>query len=285
MSHSFATYDEGIKERYGGGVSYGGKTAAILKIPTQIITIGADDIEPGIDELKKLGLQIQRVKREKSNNFSNDYRNGERKISARSYINSPLSLNDFNEKIVCDGAIFFPGLHEISLESILSFDAKVIFLDIAGFTRKLGELENGLYPITHGHWESMSLFKNKIDVLKVSHEDMEGIERNSEAEKAQNLAENGFPIVLFTRGEKSTILARKGKPILEIPVEKTDGDIAGAGEVFSVGFMFEYLLTNDVIKAVFFGNICAWYKIRGEEYNYNKAKKKTEEVFLKAKRQ
>ncbi|MBI2026041.1 MAG: hypothetical protein HYT06_01525 [Candidatus Levybacteria bacterium] len=247
MSHSFATYDEGVKERYGGGVSYGGKTAAILKIPTQIITIGADDIEPGINELQKLGLQIQRVKREKSNNFSNDYRNGERKIFARSYINSPLSLNDFNEKIVCDGAIFFPGLHEISLE--------------------------------------MSLFRNKIDVLKVSHEDMEGIEGNSEVEKAQNLAENGFSIVLFTRGEKSTILARKGKPILEIPVEKTDGDIAGAGEVFSVGFMFEYLLTNDVIKAVFFGNICAWYKIRGEEYDYKKAKKKAEEVFLKAKQQ
>ncbi len=278
MSYSFATYDEGVKERYGGGVSYGGKTAAILKIPTQIITIGADDIEPGIDELKKLGLQIQRVKREKSNNFSNDYRNRERKIFARSYIDSPLSLNDFDEKIVCDGVIFFPGLHEISLESIISFDAKVIFLDIAGFTRKLGELENGLYPITHGHWESMNLFRNKIDVLKVSHEDMEGIEGNSEAEKAQNLAENGFPIVLFTRGEKSTILARKGKPILEIPVEKTDGDIAGAGEVFSVGFMHEYLRTGDLVKATALGNACASFNVAGVDYNYGKAKQKAKEL-------
>ena len=284
MTHSFSTYPDHIKEGYGGGISYGGKTAAVLEIPTTVITIGADDIEPGLEDLRKMGIKTIRIKRDVSNNFSNDYRTENRKLRCRSFFTEPFSTDDFKEKLNCDAVILFPGLHEISKDTISEFNTKLVFLDVGGLTREIGEKnEEGLYPITQGNWDAIDGFRNKIDVLKVSHEDLENIEfpKNvtSEEEKVQKLADNGFPITLLTRGAKSTILVRIGLPIVEIPTfELEGGDPAGAGEVFSVGFIDEYLKTDDSVRAVAFGNACASYKISGEDYNYEKAKQRAEEI-------
>jgi len=284
MTHSFSTYPDRIKEGYGGGASHGGKAAAALNIPTTIITIGADDIEPGLEDLRKLGLKTIRIKRNASNNFSNDYRTENRKLRCRSFFTDPFSAKDFEQKLTCDAVILFPGLREISGDTISEFDAKTVFLDVGGLTREIGEKnEEGLFPIIQGHWKSIDEFRGKVDILKVSHEDLENIEfpKNikSEAEKVQNLADNGFPVVLFTRGEKPTILARKAQPIVEIPAfELEGGDPAGAGEVFSVGFVGEYLKTSDPIRAAAFGNACASFKMAGENYDYNKAKQRAEKI-------
>jgi hypothetical protein len=299
MSHSVATYEDGKRERFGGGVSYGGKTAATLGIPATVVTIGAEDIEPGVQELKSAGIEVWRVQRNSSNNFSNDYRGGHRKLNVSSYIKEPFSKSDFKETLVCDFVVFFPGLHEITPELLDVFQDKIIFLDAGGLTRELGEKNGeGLYPIIQGYWKSIDGFRGKVNILKVSYEDLENIKFESgiatDGEKAQSLAENGFPMVLFTRGKKSTILARKGMPPLEIPVFLIEGggdeaaasslsalfmiDEAGAGEVFSVGFIYEYFLTKDPVKAVSFGNACSSYKIAKEDYNYEKAKKRAAEI-------
>jgi sugar/nucleoside kinase (ribokinase family) len=202
----------------------------------------------------------------------------------RSFITSPFSAKDFEQKQECDAVVFFPGLHEISDETISIFDAKTVFLDVGGLTRELGgKNEEGLYPIIQGHWKSIDKFRGKVDILKVSHEDLENIEFssnvNTEEERVQNLSENGFPIVLLTRGERPTILVRKGVPIVEIPAYKSgSGDPAGAGEVFSIGFIYEYLTTEDPVEAVAFGNACASFKLVNENYDYQKAKQRTKEI-------
>jgi hypothetical protein len=284
MTHSIATYDNEVKERFGGGVYYGGKAAASLEIPATIFTIGAADLEPGLEDLRKFGIKTERIARNVSNNFSNDYRNGKRKLQIRSYFTKPFSSDDFTEKIKADAVVFFPGLSEISGQTISAFDTKIVFLDIGGLTRILGEKnEEGLYPIIQSDWKSIAEFCGKVDILKVSHEDLENIKFpngvNSEEEKVQNLAENGFPIVLFTRGEKPTILARKDLPLLEISTYKVDcGDPAGAGEVFSIGFIYNYLQSNDPVISTAFGNACASFKIAGIDYNYDMAKKRAEEL-------
>ena len=275
MTHSIATYDDGDRERFGGGVSYGGKAASSLGIPTMVITIGAKDIDPGVQSLKSAGINVLRISRNSSNNFSNDYRSDFRKLQMRSYIKEPFSKNYFQEVPESDAVIFFPGLHEISPEVLNIFRDRFVFLDVGGLTRKLGGKNNeGFYPISHGKWKNIDDFRGKVNVLKVSEEDLENT-----SEKTENLVENGFPIVLLTRGEKPTFLHQKNQQLIKIPtfiVE--DGDTAGAGEVFSVSFVYEYLLTKDLVKAVAFGNACASYKIAGEDYNYEKARKRADEI-------
>jgi myo-inositol-1(or 4)-monophosphatase len=287
MTHSFATYDDRVEERFGGGVSYGGQAAATLGLSTTVITIGAKDLEPGLKTLREKGITTIRVNRNTSNNNSNDYRNGQRKIQARSIIDTPFLRSDFGQQIHCSGVLFFPGLHEIIPHTLSAFDAEIIFLDVGGLSRTVGKRnEEGLYPLNQGNWDTIDGFRNKVDILKVSHEDLENIDFpkkiQSEEEKVQNLAENGFPIVLFTKGEKATILARKSLPLLEIPTYKLEGgDPAGAGEVFSIGFIYEYLETDDPVKAVAFGNACSSFKIAGENYDYRRTKERAKEILAR----
>lgn len=283
MTHSFPVYDDGIRERFGGGVAYGGRTAGVLKVPTSVITIGAEDIEPGIEEIRAYGIDVRRIEREVSNNFSNDYRGTKRQLRMPAYITEPISKDDFKDAPDCNGVIFFPGFHEISGGTMDIFKNKIIFLDVAGLTREIGEKdEDGLYLVNQAHWDAIDDFRNKVDVLKVSHEDLENIKFvgniKTDEEKIQNLAENGFPMVLFTKGEKSTVLAQRGKKLVEVPTFSCEGDAAGAGEVFSVGFMAEYLSTKDAVYATAFANACASFKIAGEDYNYDKAKSRAGEI-------
>lgn len=284
MTHSIATYDNEVKERFGGGVFYGGQTASKLGIPTTVITIGADDLEPGLEDLKKLGIKTIRVKRDVSNNFSNDYRGDQRKLYMRSFIKTPFSTSDFSRKINCDALVIFPGLNEIPANISSFLDTKIVFLDVGGLSRKLGKKDSdGLFSVIQSYWESIDEFRGKIDILKVSHEDLENIKFptgvNTEGEKIQNLANNGFQIIALTRGEKPTFLARKGMSVLEVPTFRVNNaDPAGAGEAFSVGFIFEYLKTNDPVKSTAFANACASFHVSKENYSYEEAKKRTKQL-------
>jgi len=57
---------------------------------------------------------------------------------------------------------FFPGLNEISKDTISEFNTKLVFLDVGGLTREIGEKnKEGFYPITQGAWNTIDGFRNK----------------------------------------------------------------------------------------------------------------------------
>ncbi len=287
VTYSVATYDDGIRERFGGGVAYGGRTAGILGIPAKVITVGAEDIGPGVEEIRSYGIDVMRIPRNSSNNFYNDYRGERRQLRMKDHIKRPLCKEDLANQQDCDAVIFFPGFHEISAETVEIFKGKTIFLDVGGLTRAFGEKDKeGYYLIDQVDWDTIDEFRNKVDILKVSQDDLEGMKFDpsikNEDEKIQCLAENGFPIVLFTKGCEGIILARKGLSLEEIPTFKVHGDSGGAGDTFSVGFMAEYLENKDPIRATAFGSACASFKISGEDYDYGKAKLGAEKILEKA---
>src|SRR5688500_11028968 len=90
ITNSEPKYKDGIRKRFGGGVMYGGRTAVALGIDTTVLTVGAEDIEGGADELRALGIKIERIKRNSSNNFSNDYTGPERVVYMRSIIDDAI---------------------------------------------------------------------------------------------------------------------------------------------------------------------------------------------------
>ncbi len=285
MTRSVAKYHDGIRERFGGGVAYGARTALALNIPAEIITIGADDIEPGVEELRSQGINIRRIPRKVSNNFYNDYR-GKRQFRMKDYIKEPISIEDFEEVPGSKAVIFSPGFYEISSQTLEIFKDRTILLDLGGMTREFGKKdEEGYHLINQVHWDTIDEFRDKVDILKISEDDLENIDFDkdvrTEEEKIQNLAENGFPIVLYTRGAKETIIARKGLALENVPSFPVGGDPGGAGDTFSVGFMAEYLKTKDLVKAVAFGNACASYKVAGEDYDYDKVRNRANQILVK----
>ncbi len=93
ISNSQAIYDDGVRERFGGGAIYGSQTSVKLGVDTSLLTLGANDIDAGVKELESLGVKVIKSDRKKSNNFSNDYR-GKRKLQMRSVIERPLEISD-----------------------------------------------------------------------------------------------------------------------------------------------------------------------------------------------
>lgn len=159
ITKSSARYGENdIRERFGGGVMYGGKAATHLGIKTTIITVGALDIEGGMEELRGLGVNVKRIPRETSNNFSNDYSGKVRKVYMRSVIENPLTANEISQDAQgFNCVILFPLFYEISSQGLSVFSKEqLIFLDPTGFLRKKGEEnEDHLYPVTPGDWKNM----------------------------------------------------------------------------------------------------------------------------------
>lgn len=254
---------------------YGGQAAAKLGLKATAVTIGADDIEEGMNELEKLGLDVKRIHRNTSNNFSNTYSGDTRKAYMRSTINSPLTPEDLPENTHdFNCVILFPLFHEITSDIFARFStSQLILLDPTGFLRRIGEPnESGLFPVSTANWENMDEFVGKVDVLKLSDDDMANIDFpegvSSDEGKIQYLHKQGFPLVILTRAAKSTLVVGDNLDVTEVPTLAVDKvvDPAGAGEVFAVAFMHKYFLTRNPVESVTFGNACAGLKIAGKDY-------------------
>jgi sugar/nucleoside kinase (ribokinase family) len=276
ITNSKAHYPEGIRSRYGGGPMYGGFTSLRLGNETTIVTIGADDIVEGIQSLQKKGAKVYHLKRPESNNFSNDYSVSPRLMQMRSYIKKPLTEKEIQSvKLNPNGIVLTPGYRELPSDINKYFKNKIILLDGGGLTRHLNKKKNknGFYTIEQKNEKKIFDFKNKVNVLKLSSEDIISItfpkKIVSDVEKINYLAENGFPIVIFTRGHNSTLIAQKNKGVLDLPIFPTKViDSAGAGEAFDVGFLTAYLQTHDIKYSGIFGNAVAHFHVAREEYNY-----------------
>lgn len=288
ITSSEAKYPDGVRKRFGGGIMYGGRAAAKLEIETTVITVGADDIEPAIEELRSLGLTVVRVPRPASNNFSNDYMQAERKLYLRSFIETPLTAGDIKQDVSgFDSVILFPLFNEVSPSVLSLFSKQTVMLDPQGFTRELGKKTGeGLYPITQSDWKNIDEFVGKVDILKLSSVDLLGIKFNkvlkTEEERVQSLVDMGYSVVVLTRGENSTIVARKDSLLAYVETYKADNpqglSPAGVGEIFAVPYLLKYHQTHDAVAAAKFGNACASLTISGAEVSVNNAKKLIETI-------
>lgn len=286
ITDSHALYEDGVRKRFGGGAMYGGKTAAQLNVDTHVLTIGASDIDAGILELESDGIKVRKVTAQHSNNFSNDYR-GKRKIQMRTFAEKRIQDSDISDEATqVSAVILYPTYHEVDPSILKKFPNALKYVDASGYMREtLPKNEEGLYEVTASDWENISDFFGVVDVVKISDEDVENLHGNGlnstsdPIEKAKQLSSKGFPIVILTRAEKPPLVIQNGQVSFEVPIHPTQvQDPAGAGEVFGVGFVVEYLLTNDLKSATAFGNACASFKIAGQNFTFESAQKRKQEI-------
>ncbi len=286
ITDSHALYEDGVRKRFGGGAMYGGKTAAQLGIQTQVLTIGASDIDAGISELESDGITVYKVPTQQSNNFSNDYR-GKRKIQMRSFAEKRIQNSDIpDESTHVSAVILYPTYHEVDPSILKKFPNALKYVDASGYMRNtLPKNSEELYEVIPADWKNISDFFGVVDVVKISDEDVEnlhtiGLDSTYDPiEKAKQLSSKGFPIVILTRADKPPLVIQNGEVSFEVPIHPIQvQDPAGAGEVFGVGFVVEYLLSGDLKSATAFGNACASYKIAGENFSFETAQKRKQEI-------
>ena len=274
ITNSAPLYSDGIRKRFGGGVMYGSFAAIDLGIDTRVITIGAKDIEPAVDQLRHLGIDASRLSRRTSNNFANDYTTKQRKLQMSSFIDKPITKDEMSGfDLAVDGVVLNPLYHEISADIIALFPKKtVIMLDIQGLTRRIGQRnDKGYYPVFQTGWKNIGDFSGKIDILKSSDDDIRGT-------KIKNALNNhGFPLVVLTRGKKTTRIFQTDQRSVSIPVYKVAvRDTAGAGDYFGIAYLSYYLVSKDPIASCRFANAVSSLKVEGKAITLSEAKRRME---------
>lgn len=206
ITHSTPLYSDGIRDRFGGGVMYGAKAAIQLGAKTSVITIGAPDIEPGMAQLEKIGISVDRIARPTSNNFANDYTGPQRTLKMSSYISKAMRKDELNRfDLTADGVILNPLYHEITADLLSLFQKKTKkMLDVQGLTRKVGQgTARDHYPVSHIEWKTIVDFVGRVDILKLSDEDMTHISFPnrilSVEEKLNYLTTHGYPLLILTQ--------------------------------------------------------------------------------------
>ena len=261
ISNSEAIYSGGIKKRFGGSVMYAARTARGLGIDTTVITIGAEDIDGGINELEALGITVHKIKRATSNNSSNDYTSEPRKMYLRSFIDKPISQHEIKLDInPYRFLVLLPIFGEVSHKILPGFSGKPVFLDLQGLVRKNdAKNSDNLYPVAQSDWEDMENFIGKIEILKASSEDLakikfpEGI--LTDEDKCKYFVNRGFPIFVLTRGDRNTLVCGNNLEPTEVPVKKVANlSSAGAGDIFNIAFIYKYLETKDIVSSAQFAN-------------------------------
>jgi len=81
---------------------------------------------------------------------------------------------------------------------------------------------------------------------------------------ARRISEMGTRIVLITRERKGSIVLEEGEAS-KVPLVLADRfvDSTGAGDIYVAGFIVEYLLTRDAVRAATFGACAASFKVEG----------------------
>jgi len=101
----------------------------------------------------------------------------------------------------------------------------------------------------------LKVYMQYIDIAKVSMEDcyhLFGTTINSPEQALKKILGYGASIVIVTLGEKGALIGTKDKAFNISPIEANVVDRTGAGDVFTSGFLSEYLVSSDIERAGIF---------------------------------
>ena len=136
-----------------------------------------------------------------------------------------------------------------------------VSVDVQGFIRKRISAEEP--DIIPSHWEKFPEVVAQISVLKADvNEICQLTQVSSFRDAARIVYEAGCPIVLITQGQRGSFIYLEDS-LYEVPTipSQTVVDYTGSGDVFSIGFLFEFERTSRPIWSAFFASTLASFNI------------------------
>jgi len=259
--------EKGVKKIAMGGVpTYSGFAAKRQQAAVLIVSkVGEDFPDSFLLTLARNGIDISFVtlSSRPTTRFRHIYEGGTRTSFLISKCQDIL-YSDIPEKCRDSDIIHFgPVAGEISSDIVnkLKNPSSLLSIDIQGLIRSVDEdLRVKLVPR-----DDIADFIKPVDVVHANLEEAciaTGMSNAVDATKT--LLKMGARVSLVTMGEKGALIASK-KGIFHVPAFKTRAlDPTGAGDVFTISFMIEYLNTGDEIQAAAYASAAASFSV--EEY-------------------
>lgn len=223
-----------------GGTSYY-FSHGIARLPRDVgyklITSLAESEMSAVEDIRKLGLEVDVIPSAKTVYFENSYgenmNNRTQRVLAKADAFTIEKLKDVRAKYIHLGSLLaddFPAdvIEYLSDKGTLSVDAQ-------GFLRYVDGVN--VYPCD---WEGKKDVLKYIDILKVNEHEIESLTGYSDLRQAaRQLTDWGVKEVLMTLGSYGSVICADGK-IYEIPAYRPKKlvDATGCGDTYATGYLY-----------------------------------------------
>ena len=182
-----------------------------------------------------------------------------------------ITPQDFPEDYLDSKIIHFTPLtaNELDIDCIklARSNERITSLDVQGYVRSIDKSGRVIPRVWVERDEILSL----VDIVKFNELELkQSVEGQSELSAVSEILDLGPRIVLVTRDRSgSTIYTRTER--IAIPLVNADVhiDSTGCGDVYSIGFLLEYMLTSNLKQSGLFAATCSSFNVETSgPYNF-----------------
>jgi sugar/nucleoside kinase (ribokinase family) len=274
LSRDLIITPETKREALGGGTAYAMLAPALDAFAAGIVSKVGEDFEQEYwSILKSSGLDLTGLKRvgTKSTRFVNKYDSAGNRVQMVEALAEQITLQDFPDDYDEAKIIHFSPLtaNELDIECIrhARSNAKITSIDVQGYVRSIDK--SGM--VIPRDWIEQSEILSLVDIAKFHELELkQTIEGESELSAVSEILSLGPRIVLVTRDRRGSTIYTRNEQI-SIPRIDADNlvDSTGCGDVYSIGFLLEYMRSSNLKQAGLFAATCASFNVetRGP-YNF-----------------
>ncbi|TFH10316.1 MAG: hypothetical protein E4H14_02805 [Candidatus Thorarchaeota archaeon] len=254
------------REALGGGTAYAMVAPALDAFAAGIVSKVGEDFEQEYwNTLKSSGLVLTGLQKEgaQSTRFVNKYDAEGNRVQMVETLAEKITPQDFSDEYLESNIIHFSPLtaNELDIDCIklARANAKITSIDVQGYVRSIDN--SGM--VIPRDWVEIDEILSIVDVVKLHELELkQAIEGESELSAVSEILNLGPRIVLVTRDRRgSTIYTRND----QITIPRVDADFyidsTGCGDVYSIGFLLEYVRSSNLKRSGLFAATCSSFNV------------------------
>ena len=254
------------REALGGGAAYAMLAPSLNAFDAGIISRVGEDFEQEYwKTLETSGLVLAGLQKSgsKSTRFVNKYDTMGNRVQIVETLAEPITPADFSDLHLAANIIHFSPLtaSEIDIDCIrlAKSNAKVTSIDVQGYVRSIDS--SGI--VKPRKWIERDEILRLVDVVKFNESELKtALDTESELSATSQILSLGPRIVLVTHDKKGSIIYTRDSQIT-IPLVSANSqvDSTGCGDVYTIGFLLEYMRSSNLKRAGLFAATCSSFNV------------------------
>lgn len=265
LSRDLLITPELTRETLGGGTAYAVLAPSVGAENSWIVSkVGADFESDYLHHLRSSGLNLSGLKVEGplSTRYVNEYDSEGRRTQRVESLAPSITVDDLSQATLESRTFHFCPLsseeidHEV-FERVSQTDA-IVSLDAQGFLRRI---EDG--QVKPCSWPDCEAVLQYVDILKLDAGELIAISgTEDEAVAVEAMLDLGPRVIAVTRDrEGSTIFTAAGRTDIPLVLAHRLVDTTGSGDTYAIGFLLEYLRTENIRQSGLFAASCASFNL------------------------
>jgi sugar/nucleoside kinase (ribokinase family) len=266
LSRDLIITPETKREALGGGTAYAMLAPSLNAFDAGIISRVGEDFEQEYwKTLESSGLVLTGLQKSgsKSTRFVNKYDTKGNRVQMVEALAEPIMPADFSNFHLDANIIHFSPLtaSEIDIDCIrlARSNAKVTSIDVQGYVRSIDS--SGM--VIPRNWIKRDEILGLVDVVKFNESELKTtLNAGTELSAASQILSLGPRIVLVTHDTKGSVIYTRDSQIT-IPLVSANAqvDSTGCGDVYTIGFLLEYVRSSNLKRAGLFAATCSSFNV------------------------